>query len=241
MPLFQQSPNNKNVLQATSGLPTYLLGSLNRTAAPTRMRVTAVASSGATFTYTVTVIEGNLPVVGQLVSVSGCAVNSQFNVTNAKIASVSFVDVPEDGIGTFTVTQAGTFVPQTPEVGFAIAPQIETAETILSLSPSGASFASREVSLQDNTGPDNLFTIRAIAIFPVLPGAATVVIQTADLDIDSDFQTAVTVAVVAGGVLPGGGNEAGVVLTGLRVRFARFLVSGIAGYGSASIIGKVLI
>src|ERR1700676_2120635 len=161
MPLYQQSPQNKQVLQAVPGLPTYLLGSLNRTVAPTRMTVTAVASNGTTFTYSVTVIEGQLPVVGQLVSISGCAVNSQFNVTNAKIASVSFANVPENGVGTFTVTKSGTFYAQTSDVGFAIAPQIETGETILSLSPNGSQFASSEVSLQDNTGPDNPFTIRA--------------------------------------------------------------------------------
>jgi len=236
MPKYQLSPINKNVLQAVSGLPTYLLGSYNRLVADTRMKITAVACNGSSFTYSVTVIEGQLPVAGQLFSASGCAVDTQFNVTNVAIASVSFTNTPENGIGTVTLTQSGNYYATTPDVGFGEAPQIEIGELISSLSVGGAQFASREVALQDNTGPDNPFTVRAICSFPVLPGAATVALQTADRNVDSDYQTIATVTTVTGGVQSGGG----VIQANIRARFLRFLVSGLSAAGSSTIIAKVL-
>ncbi len=243
-PLYQLSPINKQVLQATSGLPTYLLGSFNRTVSPTKMRVTAVQSNGATFTYFVTVTGGNLPVAGQLVSVQGCITNSQFNVTNATIASVSFTNTPENGVGSFTVTKAGSFFVQTSDVGEALAPQVETGELLSTLAAGGASFSSQEVSLQDNTGPDNGFIIRAICSFPNgLPGAAIVQVYTADNNVDSDYVLLGTVGSVSGGLLNGaaGLTVAGSIFTGIRARFVRFNVNGMAAVGTSRIVGKILV
>jgi hypothetical protein len=238
MSLYQSDPLNKHVLQAVPGLPTYLLGSLARTVAPTRMTITAVASNGATQTYSVIVTEGQLPVAGQLVSVNGCTTNAQFNVVNAVIASVSFTNIPENGVGTFTVTQAGSTYVQTPDVGYALAPQIETGESFSVLSPSGQPFYSQEVALMDNTGPDLPFTIRGECSFPVIPGACTVQLYGADFNgSTANYSLIGTFGVVSGGAV----SQFSAVFTNIRLRFILVYVSGIAGAGAAKIVAKVLV
>jgi hypothetical protein len=208
------------------------------------MKVTAVASNGATLTFYVTVIEGNLPVAGQLLTVAGCTTDPEFNVTNAVIASATFSDVPEDGIGTVTVTKAGTTYVKTADVGAGIAPQIEIGELLSALSSAGAPFSSQEVSLMDNTGPDAPFTLRAIVSFPSgLPGAATVQVYTADNDVDSDYVLLGTVGTVSGGVLnaTAGLTTTGNIFTNIRARFVRLYVSGLAAVGTSRIVGKFLV
>lgn len=236
MSLYQASPINKNVLQATAGEPTYLLGSLNRLTQATKMNISTVALSGTTATVTGTVIEGNIPVVGQLVSLSG-AVPSYFNVTNAKILSVSAPASPDVGVYTITFALTNSNIGTTNSPGVALAPQIETPELFSNLSVGGADFYSLEVALQSNTGPDNGRTIRADISFPVFPGACTVYLQTAELNIPSEYRDFFTVGTVTGGVLSGGS----VMQTLVVANFARLHVAGIAGIGSASIIGKVTV
>ena len=236
MSRYQTSPQNKHIEQCVPGLSVYLLGSLNRLVAPTRMRVTAVQSSGAVFTYYVTVIEGNLPVAGQLISVSGCAVDTQFNLTGATIASVSFADVPEDGIGSLTVTHTGNFYAKTADVGSAQAPQVEVGET---MAP-GGTFSSAPCAIQSNTGPNNARSIRFDVGFPTLPGAVTVTAQTADFDLDSEYSDLAQVAVVPATPAQ---SVFSLVFVGAIAQFVRFKVSGLAATGGSygTIVAKVTV
>jgi len=230
MPAYQINIANRSVLQATPGLPTYLLGSLNRIVAPTYMTITSVALSGTTATIGVIVKEGQLPVAGQLVSITG-AVPAYFNVTNATISAVSFTNTPENGVGTIQFTLANSNIGTTVSPGLATAPQIELGETLFA----GASIA---VGLQANVGPDNGQTVRADVSFTPLPGAATVVLQGAAIDVDSEYQQISGVAAIAGGAPSG---TQGVIIVGVRANFLRFFVSGIAAPGSSKIIGKILV
>jgi hypothetical protein len=236
MSRYQLSPENKHIEQATPGLSVYLLGSLNRLVAPTRMRVTAVASSVAAFTYTVTVIEGNLPVAGQLLYVQGDTNNAQFNINGIAIASVSFADVPEDGIGTVTVTKAGSFVAKVASVAEATAPQNEIGET---LAP-GAPFTSAPCSIQSNTGPNNARSIRFDVGFPTAPGGVTVTAQTADFDLDSEYSDLTTVASLP--VAPAQ-TVFSSVFVGAIGNFVRYRISGLAANGGnyGTIVGKVTV
>src|SRR5437762_2356386 len=105
MPPYVTSPVGRNVIQAVPGLPAYGFGSLNRLVAPTRMNISSGSLSGNVATITGTVIEGNIPTVGQLVTVAGCS-NSAYNVTNVAIASVSAAASPD--VGVYTITFALT-------------------------------------------------------------------------------------------------------------------------------------
>jgi hypothetical protein len=236
MSLYQLNPSNKQILQATPGYPNYLLGSLNKDVASTRMQITSVSLAGTTGTVTGVVIEGQIPVVGQLVYISG-AVPAYFNVNSAVILSVSAAAVPDVGVYTITFTLANTSIATTNSPGLLIAPQVETGELLSALSVAGGVFYSRELGLPSNTGPNNGRTIRADVSFPVLPGAATVALQTAEHNVDSEYKDLFTVGTVAGGVLTGGA----VWQTLVVANFVRFRVYGIVGIGSSSIVGKVTI
>lgn len=237
MPAFQLSPIGKTVQQAVPGLPAYCYGSLNRLVAPTRMNITNVALTTNVATLGVTVIEGNLPVVGQLVSVAGCS-NSVFNTTTPlAITAVSFTNTPEDGKGTISFAQTHADVPSAAATGAAMAPQIEVGETI-------ANGASIEIAIPANTPvPENGRAMLFDVYFPTLPTAVTVAVQGASIDDDNDFTTLGTIAVVSGGVLSGasntGSNEISLYFDGVRANFIRFLTSGLTGSGK--IVAKVVI
>jgi len=237
VPYYPLSPIGRSVQQAVPGLPTYLLGALNRLTSPTKMSIISVALASPTATVVGTVIEGLIPVVGQLVSIAG-AVPSYFNVTNAKITSVSAPASPDVGVYTITFTLTNSNIGTTTSPGVAVAPQIETGDTLAinngSTATANAS-ASQAVAIQENVNPANGKSVRADVTFPTMPGAVTVALQTADLDIDSEYVTLGTIASVVGGVQSG----QSVIFAGIEALFARFLVTGLAAGGS--IIGKVTV
>jgi hypothetical protein len=190
------------------------------------------------------VIEGQIPTVGQLVSIAG-AVPSYFNVTNAKILSVSAAATPDLGIYTITFALANTFVPPlTVSPGIAVAPQIEIGDTLALNNGSTATanaMASVAAALQSNINPANGRSVRFDVSFPTLPGAVTVAAQSAYEDLDSEYQylggslAAATVASVTGSVLTGGS----VIFNGVTAEYVRLIVSGLAANGT--IVGIVMI
>ena len=230
MPAYNANPLAL-MLQLVPGVPAYLLGSLNRLVAPTVMTVTSVALSGTTATIGVKVKEGNLPVVGQKVTLTG-AVPAYFNVTAATITAVSFTNTPEDGIGTIQFSLTNSNIGTTVSPGLAVAPQIDTGEALFA----GSSIA---CALQANTGPENGRVLRADVTFPTLPGAATVDLQSAPLGTidDSAFTTLATVATVTGGVYS---NQA-LIQSYINPCLLRFNVHDIAGGASAKIVGKLTV
>lgn len=226
MPAYQSSPVGRNVIQAVPGLPVYGFGSLNRLVAPTRMNITSGSLTGNVATITGTVIEGNIPTIGQLVTVAGCS-NSAYNVTNVSIASVSAATTPDAGVFTITYALTHANIANGALTGLAMAPQIEIGETI-------ANGASQAIALQSNVGPNNGMDVRFDVTFPTIPTAAQVDVQTAAIDVDSEYVLLTTLAVVAVGVVTG----QAIVWPDLRANFVRFNVSGLSGSGK--IIAKVL-
>ena len=226
-----------NLIQLVPGLPGYLLGSFNRLVSPTKMQVQSVALSGTTATVVVIVIEGQIPVIGQLVSIAG-AVPSYFNVTNAAILSVSAAASPDVGLYTITFALTNSGIGTTVSPGIAVAPQLEVGDALVAE-------ASMAAALQSNVNPAQGRSVRFDVSFPVLPGAATVQAQSADLDIDTEYQNLGTVATVVGGVVTGasanGPKGATATFTAVTANFVRFRISGLAASSTATIVGKVLV
>jgi len=237
MPAYNQNPIGKVVQQAVPGQPAYCYGSLNTLVAPTRMNITNVALTSNVATLSVTVIEGNLPVVGQLVSVAGCS-NSVFNTTTPlAITAVSFTNTPEDGKGTISFALTHADVVSAAATGAAMAPQVEVGESIVA-------GASAEVAIPANTPfPENGRAMLFEVYFPTLPTGVTVAVQGASVNVDNDYTTLGTIAVVAASTLSGasntGGNVASLYFDGVRENFIRYLVSGLTGTGK--IVAKVVI
>lgn len=233
MPPYIPPAVNPNVQQAVPGLVSYLWGSFNDDVAPTRMTVTSVQLTSPTAQVTGIVIEGQIPTVGQLVSIRG-AVPSYFNVTNAKITAVSASANPDAGVYTISFALTNSNIPTTNSPGLAIAPQVEIGEAVVA-------GASQQAALQANVNPAQGRSIRFDTSFPVSQGSVLVVAQSADLDIDSEYQDLGPIAQLTGGVLASGLTTSSVIFTGITAGFVRAINRNLAGVGAARIVTKVLV
>lgn len=221
---------NRHVEQASPGLPVYLLGSFSYTTAPTRMNITNVALTSNVATLTVKVIEGNLPVAGQLIYVSGCSNTAFNNATGIAISSVSFTNSPEDGIGTVSYALTHADVVSAAATGRAVAPVAEVGEALAD----GASVA---CALQANVGPENPFDIRVDVSFPSAGSitAVTLTAQSAALDIDSEYQDLAQIVTVSSGTP----TSASIVVPDVMARFIRIKTSSLSGTGT--VVAKVTV
>jgi hypothetical protein len=218
---------NSNVQTAVPGLPAYFWGSLNRLVAPTRMKLSSGSILTNVATIIGTVIEGNIPVVGQLITVV-TRDNANFNVTNVAIASVSAAAVPDAGVFTVTYAKTASNQPSVPLGGTVIAPQIEVGEAL-------ANGASVPIALQSNIGPNNGQDIRVDVTFPTIPTTMQVDVQTAMIDLDSEYTTLGSVSTVAGSSVTG----QSVMFADVRANFVRLNNSTLAGNGT--VIAKLLV
>jgi len=227
MPAYNTNPQTKPAVQtAVPGLPCYFWGSLNRLVAPTRMTLISGSILTNVATIVAQVIEGNIPVVGQLITVIGS--NSNFSVTNVAIATVSAALAPDTGVYTITYAKTASNQPSVPLTGPAIAPQIEIGETL-------ANGASIPFALQSNIGPNNGMDIRVDVTFPTIPTTMNVDVQTAMVDLDSEYVILGTVSSVAGSTVTGQSQ----IFTDVRANFIRLNNTTLAGSGK--IIGKLLV
>lgn len=227
MPAYDKS--GFHVVRAlVQGVPLYLFGSWPISVAPTRFLITQVSAALTVATITGAVIEGNIPVVGALISIRQTSSNGGlFNVTNAAITAVAINSTT--GIGTIQFTYGGTtFGPDSSPAaaGLAIIPQPEVGETLVA----GASIACT-MPVQDPK-TDSARTISVALGFPTPPTSVTVDLQAAIFDQDSEYTkqgtsiTTTNAPVVAEFTL----NTA---------RFYRFNVSNLVGSGT--IIAKILV
>lgn len=220
---------NVTVQQCVPGHPTYLLGTFDYGQANGRYQITNVARTGTTATVTVTVLEGNIPVVGQLVSV--LSDNTNFNVTGAP-ASLTAVSInATTGIGTIQYTTSGFGeIVSVAATGQVNALPFEKGETL-------ANVTSMPACLQSNVGPNNG---RDVTFEVTLSGGtptATIAVQKAMLNVDSEFVDA-----GAGTNLnfTAAAGTKSYTAVDLRDHFVRFVVSGVSGGSSPKIIAKVL-
>lgn len=231
--IYQNSPINKTVRSLTPGYPAYLFGSLNLLVAPTKMRVTSVTVASTVVTLGVAVVEGNVPVAGQLVSVAYTTSDGgKANVTNVAISDVTIDAITGAGTISYTAVTSPPIGDQvlTADSGEALAPQAEVGEALVN-------GASQEIAIQANTGPNNGRTIRFDVSFPSIPTTATVIAQSADLNLDSEYYdiSATPVATVAGGVVSGGSSQFSME----RSCFVRVIVSSVTGGTNPAIAVKV--
>ena len=128
MPAFSNNPLQAVAL-ALPGTPVYVWGSLSDRISPTKMTISNVALTTNVATLTVQVIEGNVPAVGQLVTVTGTQqASGAFNVTAVAITGVTINAVTGAGTITFALTHAN--VASVADSGLAVAPQAIAFESV---------------------------------------------------------------------------------------------------------------
>ena len=128
MPAYSNNPLYAVPL-ALPGIQQFFWGSLSDRISPTKMTVSNVALTSNVATLTVQVIEGNVPVAQQLVTVTGTqSTSGLFNVTAVAIASATINATSGAGTITFALTHAD--VVSAADSGLAVAPQAVTYEAV---------------------------------------------------------------------------------------------------------------
>jgi len=111
----------------TAGLPAYSWGSFPLSQQPARMYVTSVAVSANVATVGVKMVEGNVPAVGALATVTGTvAGGSPVNVTNVGITAIS---LNAQGVGTITYPATTGNLATTPDGGQVLFNPTDVGET----------------------------------------------------------------------------------------------------------------
>jgi len=225
MPAYVNSPFVKPIL-LQKGVPAYLWGSFNSHQGNTRAFVSNVALTTNVATVTVQIVSGEIPTVGSQISIIQTQTSSGvFNVNRATITAVSINASTGQGTISFALTNAniastadtGTVEVEVPEVGEALA--------------AGASIA---CAIQAPDG-DSQFTVPCAVTFPVMPTGATIVLQRAIRDVNSEYTTIGNAAVVAASAFTTGPVSE---FTLERGYVYRFLNSGVTGT-SPTIVAKI--
>jgi hypothetical protein len=164
------------------GLPAYAFGSLPL--GPTaRFQINQVAITSNVATVRGNVIEGNIPSIGQLITIQGTSNNTPlFNVSNATITGVNISQPSGTGTITFALTHAD--VVAIADNGVALIPVAEVGELILT------GTASRAFAIQDIAGwNENGKTVTWSVSYPTAPSSVTMALQGALVDQDSQYAT----------------------------------------------------
>lgn len=183
------------------GIPAYSWGSWDSHNPGCRMSIQSVAITSNVATLAVTILEGPIPVISAtsvpLITVQGTQTvtsggGSNFNLTNAVLASVSINATT--GIGTLTYALTSSNIATTTDSGMALVPPPILFETLPTSATSGLAFAiSRSTLAQDSMRGISWFTL-----FAGSPATVSIKLQGADVDQDSAYTTIDTSTVATG-------------------------------------------
>lgn len=221
MTAYNTSPFGPPPVLMVGGRTEFLYGGFADTISATQIQVASVAITSNVATVLGTVISGNAPAVGNLVSIQGTKTSAGlFNVTNVTLASVSVNATTGAATITFPLTNAN--VGTTADAGFAVVPQPITYDTLANGSSKAAASAENDPSTND----ERAYMVQVF--FGTLPTAATVTLQASLVDQDSAYQTVATVATVVGSTA----TLNAAVYANANFKFLRFNVSGLSGTGT---------
>jgi len=161
---------------AISGTPIYFYGSLNQDQQDMLAQVTSVACASNVATIGITIQQGNVPIVGNLLWVQGTAnASGAYNVSGVAIASVTAVDATQ---GTYTLTYACTTadLSTAAAAGKAVVPVQEVAEAVAANTSVAIYVPSQEPK---DLGARSITVAVSFPTIQATTGAATVKLYTA--------------------------------------------------------------
>ena len=223
MPAYVASPFNPPIL-AMKGVPVYLWGSFDPRIGNSNLALTKVASTGGTATVTVQLMNGPLPVVGELISIINAA-TSAFNVSRVAISAVAINAAT--GAGTIQFALSGTVV-ATADSGSIIVEPAEAAEALVNNTASIA-------AVFQIPQCDSQYTVPVSVTFPAVPTGVTVTLQRALKNNDAEFTNDTSAQVVYASSAYTSGPVVEATLE--RGYLYRLYVSGLTGNGT--VIGKL--
>jgi hypothetical protein len=220
MPAYVAPPLGK-AIALLPGVVGYSFGGFNDRTPPARLSIQSVSVTSDVVTINCTLLEGLIPLVGQLITVRGLQTAAAMNVTNVAIASISLNATT--GVGTITYDATTPNVSTTTDSGLAIVPLLETTDTLAA--GSGQQFAMQAASGLASNSRDIGWSVEDT-------GGATYTanLQVADFDIDADYTTIASVTAK--------GQQTAI---GVRANFVRINLSGVSGGTSPTIIAKILV
>lgn len=223
MTAYDNTPNAK-IRMLIPGEPSYAYGS--RSLGPTcRMQIDHDSVTSNVVTLTVTIIEGNIPLVGDLIYVyatmnSAGALNQ---TTGVAIASVSITAAT--GNGTITYALAASNQANLADVGYALSTPQEIPEAL-------SGNKSRAFAIQNTIGRG--YGITWAYTCPSAPVSIAIQLEGAVNNSDSEFTIIGTSQTSTSGY-----NEIFATLPEL-VNFVRLRVTSTSGGTNPTIIGKIL-
>jgi len=220
MPAYVAPPLGK-AIALLPGVVSYSFGGFNDRTPPARLSIQSVSVTSDVVTLNVTLLEGLIPLVGQLITVRGLQTAAAMNVTNVAIASISLNTTT--GIGTITYAATTPNVGTTTDSGLAIVPLSETSDTLAA--GSGQQFAMQAMSGLASNSRDIGWSVEDA-------GGATFTanLQVADFDEDALYTTIASVT-----------SASQQTAIGVRANFVRGNLSGVSGGTSPTIIFKILV
>lgn len=228
MTQYNKSPFAPGPTLMVGGRTEFVYGSQSDTVSPTLIQIASVAIASNVATVVGTIVSGNAPAVGSLVSVQGTASDSgAANVTNVALASVT----ANLTTGAITITYAATGANQstTADAGFALVPAPIVYEAI-------ANGASKQLASAENDPSENDERAYFVQVFfGSLPTACVVSLQGSLVDQDSAYQTIGPVVTVAGSAATINASS----FPNLNMKFVRLAITGLSGTGriAAAIMG----
>jgi len=203
------------------GRTEWLYGNQLDNVSSTSFAITLLAVAANVVTITGTLLSGNIPAVGALISVQGTQTDSgAANVTNAVISAVSISALT--GQGTISYAATATNQSATADSGVAIVPAPITYDTLVNGSSRQAASAENDPSTND----ERSYFVQVF--FGTLPTACVVTIQGSLVDTDSAYQNIGTVVTVAGSAA----TVNNTTFPNLNLKFVRLNVSGLSGSGT---------
>ena len=175
------------VKQLVLGKPEFLIGNWPDNVALGRFIITNLVGSGTAVTVTGAMIEGNVPAIGDLISIHATTADSG-NLNSVASAKITAVSLNAAGVGTIQFSSSETFA-STPDSGLAvIMPQI-TSE---SLTASGALVlaATIPVAVQESEPAFNkgrTITVNFFVDTNTQSTTLTANLQEAMIDLDSEY------------------------------------------------------
>lgn len=236
MPAYVASPFHPVIQLLVAGTPSYVWGNFNDKTGPTLGTVVSNSSAGTAGVLNVQILSGNVPIVNSFITVIGTANSGGvFNVTNATITSVSAAANPDAGYYSIGYAVSSTTQATTLDGGQFSVPQIEIGEPL-----TGTGASAPVASPFNNPEMQEGKSITASVSFPTAPTSATVVLQGALFDKDSEYVTIGTLGTTnASSTFQSGQGAVGTVesVNILNFRFYRLNCTALVGTGT--IVGKI--
>lgn len=193
MPVYQSTPFKPPVQLLMPGEPSYVFGSYNDRVGPTKGYVISNSAVTTTATLQFGITAGNIPVVGELITVVGCANSANFNVARVAVASVT-VNNAATGIVTVTYTIVTTTQGTLTDIGAVMVERVQTGEALTFVGTTAQ--ASIPVTMSYNNPASEMGrSISASVQCTVAPagGTLTATLQGANFDLDAEYQDVLTI------------------------------------------------